>query len=112
MPATTEELIRAFTQSKERGTATGLRINGRSSLLITSIEELVDIPESSYIVVNTISIYGEMIASTRILIADIEKVLCLRVRFNDPFYVRLRSLRKNVQVLRYNSSGEGKVFMA
>lgn len=111
MPATKEELLRAFTHSKERGTATGLRIQGRASLLITTIEEIVDNVDAPFVVVNSTSIYGESSASTRIAHADIEQILTLRVHFNDPFYVKLRSLRKNIQVLRYNS-GEGSVSLA
>jgi hypothetical protein len=111
MPVNREELLRAFTQSKERGTATGLRIQGRTSLLITTIEELVDLPDISYIVVNSVSIYGESLPRTKLLMNEIEHIHCLRIHFDDPFYVRLRAVRRNVQNLRYNS-GDGRISLA
>jgi hypothetical protein len=103
MPVFKEELVQAFIQYKERGTATGLRLHGRSSLLITTIEEVVDLPYMAYITVNKHSIYGERIVQTQIAVHQIEKVLWLRILFNDPFYMKLRALRQNVSELRHSS---------
>ena len=98
-----EELHNAFAQNKERGTATGFRLHGRQSLLIACIEELVDTAEHSYVIISECSIYGERLTRTRISFDEIEKVLCLRIRYNDPFYLKLRALRQNVSLLRHNS---------
>ncbi len=106
MAVTYEKLIEAHQRSREKGTATGLRIKGRKSLLITTITEVSPMPHKVTVTVNTETIYGEFLSSPEISVDDIEEVVPLRIRYNDPFYEYLRELRRNIRSIRENAGLE------
>lgn len=95
------DVLRAYVLSKERSTVVGLRLTGRPNLLITVIDEVAgDTEADTTLVVGQQSIYGEPIADRTISIREIENICNLRIHFNDPFYVYLRSLRNNIRSIR------------
>jgi hypothetical protein len=95
------EVLRVFATSKERGTAIGIRIKGRNNLLITTLCSLSGrVDEDTVLELNNLSIYGEPVESTQISLVDVEGIFNLRVRFDDPFYSYLRSLRNNIRNIR------------
>jgi hypothetical protein len=95
------DVLKVFVTSKESGTAVGIRLHGRQNLLITIINEISGRSSEDTIVnVGNESIYGETIPSTCISLSEIENISNLRIQFNDPFYLYLRSLRQNIRMIR------------
>jgi hypothetical protein len=95
------DVLKIFIISKERGTAVGLRLRGRENLLITTLVEIKgQTPEDTVVIVNSQSIYGEHIAKTCYELSEIDSLFTLRILFDDPFYVYLRSLRHNIRHIR------------
>jgi hypothetical protein len=69
--------------------------------LITVIDEIVgDTEADTKLVIEQQSIYGEPITDRTISINEIENICNLRIHFNDPFYVYLRSLRNSIRSIR------------
>jgi hypothetical protein len=101
MPFTRKEVERIFRTSKEKGTAIGLRIKGRQSLVITVITNILgQFDDDTIILVNKHTIYGEKLQYNQIFLNDIECIFNLRVQYNDPFYVYLRGVRSNIRSIR------------
>lgn len=101
MSVNREQALEVFSTSRKSATAVGLRIKGRSNLLITNLENVSGTnAESTVLVVGPESIYGEPLRTTSFFLDDIDQIFNLRIRFNDPFYEYLRSLRTNVRIIR------------
>lgn len=94
------DLLRVFVTSRENSTAVGIRIRGRQTLLITTLEEISGSTEDDTIIrIHDESIYGEPVES-HLRLDDVETISNLRIGFHDPFYVYLRSLRNNIRNIR------------
>lgn len=107
MQVTREEILRVFSTSSTKGTAVALRISGRKSLLITTIREIRGTSHTDTVVsVHPQTIYGEFIPASQIGLAHIEQAFCLRISYNDPFYLYLRSLRNNIRQIRQEAGLE------
>jgi hypothetical protein len=101
MSFTRNEVERVLNVSKQRGTAIGLRMKGRQSLIITTIEDILGKNETdTIVVVNEQTIYGEKLRFNLIVLDEIESLFNLRIQYNDPFYVYLRSVRNNIRSIR------------
>src|SRR5687768_18576460 len=95
------EALKVLVTSKENGTAVGIRIHGRRNILITTISRITGRSDDDTVIqVNDHSIYGEPIQLTSFSLSDMVNIFNLRIRFNDPFYLHLRSLRDNIRTIR------------
>ena len=87
--------------ARASGTAIGLRIAGRPTLLISSVEDVIgESEEEMVIVVNEESIYGEYLENNCFRLYEIERIFPLRISYNHNLYKRLRSLRRNIRRIR------------
>jgi hypothetical protein len=101
MPISRFDLYRVFMNSNQSETAIGLRIRGRSNMLITTIRDVGGRrDEETKITVHNPSIYGEPIDRTTFCLDEIENIVNLRISYDDPFYVQLRKLRNNIRKIR------------
>jgi hypothetical protein len=101
------DILKAFATSRKKGTAIGIRLQGRPTLLITTISEITGrSQEDTRVELHHQSIYGDPIAATCLALSEIENVFNLRIVFNDPFYVYLRSLRENIRTIRAGAGFE------
>lgn len=100
MPVSVDTLLDCLALSIEKGTAIGLRLRGRSSMLITIVRDFYESANEMIVVINDVSIYGEPAGETHIALGEIDSVLNLRICFDDPFYVNLRQLRENIREMR------------
>ena len=109
MPVSREQVLQVFTLSRQSETAVGLRIRGRLSLLITNLEQISGTdPQNTVLTVCAESIYGETLQANRYSLEQIDQIFNLRIRYNDPFYQYLRSLRSNIRNIREGSGLGGR----
>ena len=101
MPITRKQALSVYSISEERGTAVGLRVKGRDTLLIILIQQIGGATEEkTELQIKPETIYGEHLTQTCFDLGEVESICNLRVHFNDPLYVRLRHLRSNIRAIR------------
>ncbi len=95
------DVLKAYVVSKERGTAVGIRLKGSDNVLITTISQVTGrSDEDTHLRLNDRSIYGDPVTTRSVALAEVEHIGNMRISFDDPLYVHLRTVRNKVRNIR------------
>lgn len=83
-------------QCHEEGLAVSIKVTGKEQF-ISGIQSLKFKEDLKLVQVTPYTLYGRPLEDTIILLAEIEKVTPLFLRFNDPFYARLRKMKSIIK---------------
>jgi len=84
------------------GIAVTIHVAGKQPFA-TSIKKFYYQNDLKLVELNSETLYGQPITDTVLHIEEIIKIVPLFVRFSDPFYARLRALKRNVLRIKSES---------
>jgi hypothetical protein len=88
---TSSEILEELIRSRDHGNVIGITaLSLGPSMVITAVEEIVDIRNDKIILLKEIDLLGIRIPESDLLLTEIVRVHPLRTKYNDPFHVNLR----------------------
>jgi hypothetical protein len=102
MKTSRSEILKELSFSKDRGNAVGIRLKGSQKTILTAVENIFVSDSCSRVMLKPFCIYGEELTKKELMLNEIEAVMRLRIRFEDPFYANLRNIKNNIQRIKIN----------
>jgi hypothetical protein len=101
MKKKSEQILQEILESQEKGTAIGIQISERKTLIISNVVKILSCPDGdSIVIVKAQTIYGEYLSKNEFLLSEIVSAKNLKIKYDDPLYGYLRGLRGNIARMR------------
>lgn len=85
-------MIEKLQQYLERQIFVALHVTGEERPLLVAVDQI----DTETVRLKPWTLHGNYIENPRILISRIEKVLPLKARYSDPFFVKLREIKARI----------------
>ncbi len=93
-----DEILKELISSKEHGTVIGISaISLGPTMIMAAVEDIIDIKNDKLILLKETDLLGMKLPEEQILLSEIVRVHPFRTLFDDPFHVRLRTIRHDPQ---------------
>ena len=90
-----------LTDSWRNGNAVGIKVIASNQVVATAVTDIyIREDGEKFIMIKSFTLYGNPIEVTRIELSQIESVIPLSVRYEDPIYVSLRKLKALIKAIR------------
>jgi hypothetical protein len=89
------EILEALTESTCKNNVLGLFIDGEDEMITTAVLKITDAVEQDKLVYfEKTDLHGYVLEMNPILLSKIKSVIPFNTLFNDPIYVRIRSMKE------------------
>jgi hypothetical protein len=79
--------------SKNKEVVIKIKLRHQNDPILTTVEDVVN----DIIVVKAVNLHGVSLPRTSFYIDEIESAKCMRVLYNAPLYVKLRTIKANIR---------------
>jgi hypothetical protein len=95
------DIERMLTDSLKSGNAVGIKVFASNEVVATAVTDIyIREDGQKFIMIKSFTLYGNRIEVTRIELSQIESVIPLSARYEDPIYVSLRKLKALITAIR------------
>lgn len=90
------EIIKELKQSKDHGNVIGIcALSLGPAMIMTAVEDILEIKNDLLIVLKETDLLGMKLPEEQIMLSEVVRVHPFRTRFDDPFHVQLREMKRD-----------------
>jgi hypothetical protein len=94
-----DEIVKALHHSKDHGNVLGIcALSLGPNMVMTAVEQILEIKNDLLIVLRETDLLGLKLPEEQIFLSEIVRVHPFRTRFDDPFHVQLREMKRDQPV--------------
>jgi len=91
-----DEIVKALHHSKDYGNVLGIcALSLGPNMIMTAVEQILEIKNDLLIVLRETDLLGLKLPEEQIFLSEIVRVHSFRTRFDDPFHVQLREMKRD-----------------